>query len=173
MPNAEDLAHVFSLLTGPAFFLGAVTAMLAIVLGRLKYVLERMDEVDERNASANKDSSIEHEIVAYRKRMDTLGKCVYLFLSGGICVLALLAYMTVGAMFKIEKLYGAGLLFLTANLLVASSLFMFAVDVRLEMARTVQFHRNRTGLGRPRLQLDPVDRHDARLSRALRLPQGR
>ena len=132
MPNAEDLAHVFSLLTGPAFFLGAVTAMLAIVLGRLKWVFDHIDEVDECATSGNVGQSL---------KADTLGKRIYLLLSGGIWVLALLAYMTVGAVFKIEKIYGAGLLFLAANFLVAGSLFMFAIDVRLEAPRTVRFRR--------------------------------
>ena len=78
VPNAEELAHVFSLATGPAFFLGAVTAMLAIVLGRLKSVLERMDEVDEHEAFGDMASYVKHEISALQKRTDTLGK-VFIF----------------------------------------------------------------------------------------------
>jgi hypothetical protein len=78
------------------------------------------------------------------KRTDVLGKCIYLLLLGGICVLALLAYMSVGAVFKIEKLYGAGLLFLAANVLVAGALFMFAMDVRMEMTRTLRLRRRRS-----------------------------
>jgi hypothetical protein len=67
VPSAEDLAHVFSLATGPAFFLGAVTAMLAIVLGRLKLVLESMDEVDKHDASGNVNSYTKHEISSLAK----------------------------------------------------------------------------------------------------------
>jgi hypothetical protein len=115
--------------------------MLAIVLGRLKSVLEHIDEVDE---SGNIDPAIKRKILALHKRTDVLGKCIYLLLLGGICVLALLAYMSVGAVFKIEKLYGAGLLFLAANVLVAGALFMFAMDVRMEMTRTLRLRRRRS-----------------------------
>ncbi|HKN29841.1 MAG TPA: DUF2721 domain-containing protein [Roseiarcus sp.] len=148
VPNPEELAHVFSLATGPAFFLGAVTAMLAIVLGRLKAVLERIEDVDECDAPRNVDSSIKSEILVLRKRTETLGKCIYLLLSGGVCVLALLAYMTLGAVFKIEKLYGAGPLFLAANFLVAASLFMFAMDVRMEMSRNLRLVKRKAPVDR-------------------------
>src|SRR6202044_3116177 len=43
--NAEDLAHVFSVATGPSFFLGAVAALLSVVLNRLNSVLARLDEL--------------------------------------------------------------------------------------------------------------------------------
>ena len=58
---------------------------------------------------------------------------IYLAVAGGICTLALLALMAFGAFFKIQQLYGAGLLFLIANCLVAGSLVMFALDVRRDI----------------------------------------
>ena len=70
---------------------------------------------------------------ALGKRADTLSRSIYLSLTGGICTLALLAYMSVGAFFKLSQLYGAGLLFLGATLLVAGSLFTFAMDVRMDI----------------------------------------
>ena len=98
---------------------------------------ERMKEIDEGEVTDNPDPSINKEFLVLRKRADTLGRSVYLVLSGGVCTLALLAYMAVGAVFKIEKLYGAGLLFLASTCLVAGSMLMFAMDVRLDIAQRV------------------------------------
>ena len=42
--SAEELGHIFSIATGPAFFLGAIAAFLSIMLGRLNSVLARFKE---------------------------------------------------------------------------------------------------------------------------------
>ena len=71
-----------------------------------------------------------------QKRLSTLTKAIYIAIGGGVCPLALLALMGFGAFYKIQQLYGAGLLFLIANCLVAGSLVMFALDVRRDIQRS-------------------------------------
>jgi indole-3-glycerol phosphate synthase len=61
--NAEDLAHVFSVATGPSFFLGAVAALLSVVLNRLNSVLARLDELTISDeivvAGSKRDKSVQ------------------------------------------------------------------------------------------------------------------
>jgi hypothetical protein len=69
----------------------------------------------------------------------------FLALGGGVRTLALLALLFVGAFFRIEHLYGAGVLFGIATCLVAASLVIFATDVRLDLARYVPNRQNKAG----------------------------
>jgi len=141
--NAEGIAHVFSVATGPSFFLGAVAALLSVVLNRLNSVLASLDELTASDeiavAGAKRNKDLDH----LYKRADTLSKAIYLALGGGVSTLALLALLFVGAFYKFEHLYGAGLLFFTATCLVGGSLVVFAVDVRLDLARYVPNRRNK------------------------------
>ena len=47
--SAEELGHIFSIATGPAFFLGAIAAFLSLILGRLNSVLARFKEIGSRD----------------------------------------------------------------------------------------------------------------------------
>ena len=141
--NAEDLAHVFSVATGPSFFLGAVAALLSVVLNRLNSVLARLDELTISDEIVVAGSKRDKDLDRLYKRADTLGKSIYLALGGGVSTLALLALLFVGAFFRIEHLYGAGMLFGIATCLVAASLVIFATDVRLDLARYAPNRRNK------------------------------
>ena len=143
--NAEDLAHVFSVATGPSFFLGAVAALLSVVLNRLNSVLARLDELTITDEIVVAGSKRGKDLDRLYKRADTLGKSIYLALGGGVSTLALLALLFVGAFFRIEHLYGAGMLFGIATCLVAASLVIFATDVRLDLARYVPNRQNKAG----------------------------
>ena len=48
--SAEELGHIFSIATGPAFFLGAIAAFLSLMLGRLNSVLARFKEIGSLGA---------------------------------------------------------------------------------------------------------------------------
>jgi len=141
VPNAEELAHVFSVATGPAFFLGAITALISIILGRLNSVVARIKEIDIGGDAGKLVPN--NEILALDKRADALSMSLYLSLGGGVCTLALLAYMSFGEFFKLQQLYGAGLLFVVATFLVAGSLLMLALDVRRDLAHAVANHRKK------------------------------
>src|SRR5271170_1257956 len=100
--NAEGIAHVFSVATGPSFFLGAVAALLSVVLNRLNSVLASLDELtiaeETAVASSKRDKHLDH----LYKRADALSKSIYLALGGGVSTLALLALLFVGAFFRIR-----------------------------------------------------------------------
>jgi Protein of unknown function (DUF2721) len=134
--SAEELGHIFSIATGPAFFLGAIAAFLSLMLGRLNSVLARFKEIGSRDGSRHVTSDQQDEVEHLQKRVSTLTKAIYIAVGGGVCTLALLALMGFGASFKIQQLYGGGLLFLIANCLVAGSLVMFALDVRRDIQRS-------------------------------------
>jgi hypothetical protein len=141
--NAEDLAHVFSVATGPSFFLGAVAAPLSVVLSRPNSVLARLDEFTVSDGIAVAGSKRNKDLDHLYKRADALSKSIYLALGGGVSTLALLALLFVGAFFRIQHLYGAGILFCIATCLVAGSLAIFAMDVRRDLARYVPDRRNK------------------------------
>ena len=141
--NAEGLAHVFSVATGPSFFLGAVAALLSVVLNRLNSVLARLDDLTPSDEIPVAGSKRDKDLDRLYKRADRLSNSIYLALGGGVSTLALLALLFVGAFFGIEHLYGAGMLFFLATCLVAGSLVIFATDVRLDLARYAPNRRNK------------------------------
>ena len=106
--SAEELGHIFSIATEPAFFLAAIAVFLSLILnwqGLIPY-WRALD--GSRHATSDQQGEVEH----LQKRLSTLTKA-YIAIGGGVCPLALLALMGFGAFYKIQQLYGAGLLFLS------------------------------------------------------------
>jgi hypothetical protein len=67
--SAEELGHIFSIATGPAFFLGAIAAFLSLILGRLNSVLARFKEIGSRDGSRHVISDQQDEVEHLQKRV--------------------------------------------------------------------------------------------------------
>jgi hypothetical protein len=134
VPDADQLSQVMSQATAPAFVLGAVAAFIAILLGRMTTVLDRIRSLNEITDDDAARAHLKSDIPRLRQRAKLLNNAAYLAIVSGICTSLLLVLGFVSAFFRLRHEYGAGLLFAVAIVLLGGSLFRFGQEVRMGLS---------------------------------------
>jgi Protein of unknown function (DUF2721) len=137
-PDPAQLAQLMSESTGPAFVLGAVAAFVAVLLGRMTNVLDRirnLNEITDDDARAH----LRSDIPRLRQRAKLLNGAVHLALFSGMCTALLMVVGFVSAFFQVRHEYGAGGLFALAIALLGGSLFRFAQEVKIGLSEADHF----------------------------------
>ena len=134
MPNTEELSKIFSEATAPAFLLGAVAGYVSILLGRIASVLERVRTIHDISEEDTERIRLRSDLPRLKRRADLLSRSTYLALCAGICTTSLLAVNFISAFLGLQHAPGAALLFLLAVVLLGSSLFRFAQEVRMGLS---------------------------------------
>jgi hypothetical protein len=134
VPDAAQLSHLMSQATAPAFVLGAVAAFVAVLLGRMTNVLDRIRNLNEITDDDTARAHLKSDIPRLRQRAKLLNSATYLALLSGICTSLLLVVGFASAFLRLQHEYGAGLLFAVAIALLGAALFRFAQEVRVGLA---------------------------------------
>src|SRR5712664_4197023 len=128
VPDIDRLTQIFSNAVAPSFFLGAIAAFVSLMMSRLAAVNARI------NATRAQDRSAVGSSMALRpltRRARLLNDGIILSLSGGVCATLLLAALFASQLFGLKHVYGAGILFFAATLLLGVALFRFAQEAWL------------------------------------------
>jgi hypothetical protein len=128
VPNIDRLTQIFSNAVAPAFFLGAVAAFVSLMMSRLAAVHDRIRATralpDQDRAAVGSGMALG----PLTRRARLLSDGILLSLSSGVCATLLLAVLFASQFFGLRHVYGAGLLFFVATLLLGSALFRFAQE---------------------------------------------
>ncbi len=122
-PDPDRMSKVFEQAAAPAFFLGACAALVALLMTRLSDV---MHQLRTRGPHKHDDKG---EFLLRRARL--LHSAIRLSLAAGICTAVLLVVAFGGAFLRVQHIFGAGFLFLSATVLIGLALFRFAQEVRV------------------------------------------
>ena len=133
-PDAAQLSQLMSQATAPAFVLGAVAAFIAVLLGRMTNVIERIRNLNEIADDDTARAHLRSDIPRLRQRAKLLNGATYLALMSGMCTALLLVVGFASAFFRLRHEYGAGLLFAVAIALLGASLFRFGQEVRMGLS---------------------------------------
>ena len=131
VPDAAQLSQLLSQATAPAFVLGAVAAFTAILLSRLKTVVNRIRRLNDIAEDDIVRARLKSDIPRLRQRAKLLHSATYLALVSGICISLLLVVGFASAFFRLRHEYGAALLFAVAVALLGGALFKFAQEIRV------------------------------------------
>jgi len=134
IPDAAQLSQLMSQATAPAFVLGAVAAFIAVLLGRMTMIVERIRSLNEIADDDNARVHLKSDIPRLRRRAKLLNSATHLALVSGMCTASLLVLGFVSAFFRLRHEYGAGLLFALAIVLLGGSLFRFAQEIRMGLS---------------------------------------
>ena len=139
VPDASQLSQLMSQATAPAFVLGAVAAFIAILLGRMTNVLERVRSLNEVADNDPVRAHLKADIPRLRQRIRLLNGATYLALLSGMCTALLLVLGFLSAFFRLRHEYGAGALFGIAVGLLGVSLYRFGQEVRMGLSEADHF----------------------------------
>jgi hypothetical protein len=131
VPDIDRLTQIFSNAVAPSFFLGAVAAFVSLMMSRLAAVHE---DIKASKAHSDQDgaavgSNSVPDLLTRRARL--LNDGIILSLGGGVCATLLLAVLFASQFFGLKHVYGAGILFFVATLLLGVALFRFAHEAWL------------------------------------------
>ena len=131
VPDIDRLTQIFSNAVAPSFFLGAVAAFVSLMMSRLAAVHA---DIKATNAHSDQDgagvgSNSVPDLLTRHARL--LNDGIILSLGGGVCATLLLAALFASQFFGLKHVYGAGILFFIATLLLGVALFRFAHEAWL------------------------------------------
>ncbi|NTW88437.1 MAG: DUF2721 domain-containing protein [Desulfobulbaceae bacterium] len=134
IPDAQQLAQIFSNAMAPTFFLGAVAAFVSLMNSRLLTVIERIRTLNEILDEDQTRAHLKVDIERLRRRTRYLVSGIHLALAGGVCATLLLAIMFTTGFLGIKHAYGAGLLFIIATAFLGFSLIRFGQEARISIS---------------------------------------
>jgi hypothetical protein len=135
-PDATALGHlsqVISDATGPAFLLGAVAGFVAILIGRMNGIIDRIRSLNMIGDDDSSRSRLKSDIPRLKHRARLMNRAIYLAVGSGICttVLVILAFASAFVGIRHEQI--VGVLFVIALGLLGASLFTLAREVRVAL----------------------------------------
>ncbi|HTV29487.1 MAG TPA: DUF2721 domain-containing protein [Xanthobacteraceae bacterium] len=133
VPNATQLQAMFAQAAAPAFLLAAIAAFISILMARTAALMAQIRGLSEIPDSDPVRTKLKDEIPHLKRRAFLLHRAAYLGLLAGIATACLLVLMSLYTFFGVERMYGAGFLFAVAVGLFISSLFNFAMEVRVAL----------------------------------------
>jgi hypothetical protein len=139
IPDAEQLAQIFSNAVAPTFFLGAVAAFITLMNSRLLTVIGRIQVLNEISDEDNVRAYLKADIDRLRRRASYLISGIHSALYGGVCATLLLAIMFITGFLGFKHAFGAGLLFIIATVFLGLALIRFAQEARISLTEYDEF----------------------------------
>jgi hypothetical protein len=138
MPNQgmliEELSHIISQSTAPAFLLGAVAGFISVLIGRLNRIV---DHATALAAKEDNDRSVGRPtagIPILKRRADLLYRALKYAIIAAIFITLLVIASFASAAVGLNQIYGASILFVLALGFFAASLICLLFEVRIAVA---------------------------------------
>ena len=134
LPEPEQLAAIFSQALAPAFLLGAITILTGglSTLGLHGRVIDRIRSLNEIADSDSARGKLKADIPVLKLRAVLLQRAAYMTLTAGMTLILLLVIWVASALYGACKhIYGGGLLFGIACVLLGLSFYNFAREVKI------------------------------------------
>ena len=131
--SLDRLSNVISHVMAPAFLIGAVAGFVAVLMGLMNGIIERIRAV---NGIADNDEVRAHlksDLPRLKRRAKLINDAIYFAVGSALCttVLVILAFVT--AFFGFRHELGAAVMFIVALGLLGASLLTLAREVRIAL----------------------------------------
>lgn len=131
--DPEHLAVVISHATAPAFLLGAVSGFVAVLMGRMNGIIDRIRTVNGITDEDEARTHLKADLPRLRRRAGLINVSIYLAVGSAICTTILVIIAFVSALFGLRHEPGAAVMFILALALMGAALIMLAREVRIAL----------------------------------------
>jgi hypothetical protein len=131
LPDPSQLSQVISHAMGPAFLLSAVAGFVAILIGRMNGMIERIRSLNTIPDDDGPRARLKSDIPRLKRRARLLNTAIYLAVASAICTTLLVILAFASAFIGVRHEPVAGVLFMVALGLLGSALFTFGREVRI------------------------------------------
>ena len=128
-----QLSQVIEPATAPAFLLGAVSGFVAVLMGRMNSVIDRIRTVTAIPSDDEVRASLKADLPRLKRRAELLNRAIYLAVGSAICTTVLLLIAFVVAFLGFRHELGAGVMFVIALALLGASLVALAREVGIAL----------------------------------------
>ena len=119
--NVEQLSTMISHAVALAFLLGAVAALVLILISRMSVVTDRIRTLNQIADDDTARASLKDDVTRLKRRERLLNNALYLAVTGGICIAIFLLVGFVCAFLGYRHEPGAGIIFIMALCLLVGS----------------------------------------------------
>ena len=131
--QTDQISQVIAHATAPSFLLGAVSGFVAVLMGRMNGVIDRIRAL---NAIADDDrarSYLKEDLPRLKRRAKLMNDAIYLAVGSAICTTLLLILAFASALLGLRHEPGAAVMFVLALGLMGASLLTLAREVRIAL----------------------------------------
>jgi Protein of unknown function (DUF2721) len=131
--NLDQLSSVISHVMAPAFLIGAVAGFVAVLMGRMNGIIDRIRTVNGIAADDEARAHLKSDLPRLKRRAKLINDAIYFAVGSALCttVLVILAFVT--AFFGFRHELGVGMMFIVALGLLGASLLTRAREVRIAL----------------------------------------
>jgi ABC-type spermidine/putrescine transport system permease subunit I len=134
MFNSDTLSAMISHAIAPAFLLGAVAALVSILIARMSGIIERIRALNQIKQDDAERAWLKDDVNRLLRREKYLNQALFLSVTAGIATTALLLIGFVSAFLGFRHEPTAAGLFVVALLLLACSLGRFLQEIRISIS---------------------------------------
>jgi Protein of unknown function (DUF2721) len=127
------LSEVISHATAPAFLLGAVSGFVAVLMGRMNGVIDRIRSVNAIPDTDPDRSHLRSDLPRLKRRAKLMNEAIFLAVGSAICTTLLVISAFVSAFLGLRHEPGAAVLFVLALALMCAALVALALEVRIAL----------------------------------------
>lgn len=131
--NLDQLSNVISHVMAPAFLIGAVAGFVAVLVGRMNGIIDRIRAV---NGIADDDGARAHlksDLPRLKRRAKLMNDAIYFAVASALCTTLLVILAFVSAFFDFRHEPGVAVMFVLALGLLGASLLTLAREVRIAL----------------------------------------
>jgi Protein of unknown function (DUF2721) len=138
--NVEQLSTIISHAVAPAFLLGAVAALVSILVTRMTAITDRIRNLNQITDDDTARIWLKADIARLKRREKLLNHALQLAVACGLCITFLLFVGFVFGFLGYRHEPGAAVLFIVALCLLGGSLIRFLQDVRISLSEPNDHH---------------------------------
>jgi len=131
--NLDQLSNVISHVMAPAFLIGAVAGFVAVLVGRMNGIIDRIRTVNGIAADDEARGHLKSDLPRLKRRAKLMNDAIYFAVASALCTTLLVILAFVSAFFGFRHEPGVAALFVLALGLLGASLLMLAREVRIAL----------------------------------------
>jgi hypothetical protein len=131
--NLDQLSHVISHVMAPAFLIGAVAGFVAVLMGRMNGIIDRIRTVNGIAADDEARAHLKSDLPRLKLRAKLMNDAIYFAVGSALCTTVLVILAFVSAFFGVRHEPGVAVIFVLALGLLGASLLTLAREVRIAL----------------------------------------
>jgi phosphatidylserine synthase len=131
--NLDQLSDIISHVMAPAFLIGAVAGFVAVLMGRMNGIIDRIRTVNGIAANDEARAHLKSDLPRLKQRAKLMNDAIYFAVGSALCTTVLVILAFVCAFFGFRHELGVGVMFVLAVGLLGASLLTLAREVRIAL----------------------------------------
>lgn len=137
--SLTEVSHVIALATAPAFLLGGIVGFLAVLLGRMAHIVDRLRFLDDIDDQDQRRARLKADMPVLRRRATLVHLSISLSVLSGIETALLVVIAFVGALLDLQLEIPIAALFVLSLLTFVAALCLMVQEAVIALSEFKQY----------------------------------